>query len=151
MGANGLRWAECRIRIGNQETSVTASYVSDALGDFAAAVCAILRGRRRARASFSEEPGEYRWLFTSNTPGSVRVRILGSPDLREDRPDHRGKVVLDAECPVLTLGEAVVAMLDSVEKTYGTEGYREMWVEHDYPTQRAAELRELVQKARGGA
>ncbi len=54
-------WLECTIGIDNQYATVTASYLSDALGDLLGAVIRIVEGESDATASFAEEPGEYRW------------------------------------------------------------------------------------------
>jgi hypothetical protein len=59
----GHGWAECRLEIDDQHATLTASYLSDALGDLASATTAALRGHPRPTASFAEEPGEYRWIF----------------------------------------------------------------------------------------
>lgn len=56
----GTGWAECNISIGGSRCELTASYLSDALGDFASAIEDLLRWDTDARARFVEEPGEYR-------------------------------------------------------------------------------------------
>jgi hypothetical protein len=60
----GTGWSECRLSIGDARCEVTASYLSDALGELASAVEDVLRWPGvDARAVFVEEPGEYRWRF----------------------------------------------------------------------------------------
>jgi hypothetical protein len=60
----GTGWSECRVVIGESRCDLTASYLSDALGDLAAAVEDVLRWPGvDARAVFVEEPGEFGWRF----------------------------------------------------------------------------------------
>jgi hypothetical protein len=59
----GHGWSECMIRVDERTVTVTASYLSDALGSLSDAVLAVLLGSRTAKASFDEEPGEYRWVL----------------------------------------------------------------------------------------
>lgn len=144
----GYGWAECHVHIGDSAAVVTASDLSDALRSLVAAVCKILRGSARATASFDEEPGEYLWTFSSDGKGSVGVRIDASEDMRGDAPYAPGTVVLDAQCPTLLLGEAVLAMLDALLRTYGRRGYKKLWMSHEFPDEQASELRRLVDDLR---
>lgn len=64
----GTGWADCRIRIDDVVATVTASYLSDALGDRASGIAALLREHPEARVSFWEEPGEYRWILEGRKP-----------------------------------------------------------------------------------
>lgn len=72
----GAGWAKCTISVDDATATVTASYLSNALDDLASAISATLRGHPHATASFTEEPGEYRWIFEPLPEGKVTVRIL---------------------------------------------------------------------------
>ena len=84
----GAGWAKCTIRVDDATATVTASYLSDALDDLASAVSATLRGHPHATASFTEEPGEYRWVFEPLPEGKVVVRILEFREMWGGRPDE---------------------------------------------------------------
>ena len=71
-------WAKCKIRVDDASATVTSSYLSDALHDLASAISAALRGHPHPTASFTEEPGEYRWLVNPLPEGKVSLRILSS-------------------------------------------------------------------------
>ena len=125
----GAGWAKCTIRVDDATATVTASYLSDALDDLASAVSATLRGHPHATASFTEEPGEYRWIFEPLPEGKVVVRILEFRELW-------GGVQTRKERSFLThsVGAgALLSELQKLERTYGLAGYREKWVEHDFP------------------
>jgi len=68
--------------------------------------------------------------------------------MRTDARYAPGTVVLDARCPTLVLGEAAVAMLDAVLRTYDRRGYKKLWLSHEFPDEQASELRRLVDDLR---
>ena len=140
----GAGWAKCTIRVDDATATVTASYLSDALDDLASAVSATLRGHPHATASFTEEPGEYRWIFEPLPEGKVVVRILEFREMWGGRPDEEGEVIFQAQCRLRTLAGALLSELQKLERTYGLVGYRQKWVEHDFPIGRLDELRELL-------
>jgi|SRR5215813_1355025 len=140
----GTGWARCKICVDDTCATVTASYLSDALDDLASAIAAALRGHPRATASFTEEPGEYRWIFEPLPDGMVSVRILEFNEMWGDRPDDEGQLVFSAQCRLRTLAGALLSELQRLERTYGTVGYREKWVEYDFPSTRLNELKELL-------
>src|SRR6266571_1195228 len=104
----GTGWSEGRLVIGEEFADATASYLSDALGDLLRAVLALAEDSETARASWDEEPGEYRWIF-ERSGDRVRVRLLEFPEWRAivDAPDAEGRTLLDASCP---LGDLVAAV-----------------------------------------
>ena len=69
-------WAKCTICVDDACATVTAAYLSGAWEDLASAVAASLRGHPHATAWFTDEPGEYRWIFEPVSEGRVNVRIL---------------------------------------------------------------------------
>jgi hypothetical protein len=140
----GSGWADCTVRIGDQVAKVSASYLSDALADLASATAAALRGHPAPSASFAEEPGEYRWILEPRAEGRVRVRVLEFPELWGGKPDNEGVVLLDAECRLRTFAGAIVSELQRLEAKHGQAGYRRLWVQYDFPTERLAELQGLL-------
>jgi hypothetical protein len=138
----GYGWAECDIECGETRATVTASYLSDALDSLCAAIVALLRGDVEATATFAEEPGEYQWTFRTTSPGLVRVRIdfLGIDLL--DRP--RERIVFDAECALHLFARALLSELQRIVRELGSEGYREKWVDHEFPAERLVQLETLL-------
>ena len=146
----GRGWAECSVRIGENVTRVTASYLHDALADLVSATGAALRGHPAASASFAEEPGEYRWILEPRADGQVRVRVLEFPEFGGGKPDDEGIVLLDRECRLRTFAGAIVSELQRLEAKHGQEGYRRLWVQHEFPAERLVELQGLLKGAGGG-
>ncbi len=141
----GRGWSECSISIGGVRCEIAASYLSDALGDLASAIEDLLRWGTDARAIFVEEPGEYRWRFMPTDEHHVRVRVIEFPDWGKLN-DDAGKVIFDAECERRALAKAVVRELRRLRDGHGLRGYREMWVNHDFPEERLRAIEELLRR-----
>jgi hypothetical protein len=148
----GTGWAECRVADVDKSVTVTASYLSDALASLADSVLAMLNGAKEARASFDEEPGEYRWVFNRRGDASdspISLCILEFQDLWSNKPDEEGQLIFETLCPITELAAAVVKCLDEVKQTYGEAGYKEKWVEHDFPARTYAQLHAHLKTKRG--
>jgi hypothetical protein len=129
----GTGWSNCRITIGETSCAISASYLSDALGELADAIRHIVCGADRARTSFDEEPGEFRWIFLRNDQ-CVEVSILFFEELWGGKTDEQGRVLFNGTCSVSELSLAMKNMLEDVLTKNGIKGYKEKWVEHDFPT-----------------
>ncbi len=56
-------WSTAAVSDGERTVALTASYLSDALGDLTRAVIALLRGAEQATLTWHEEPGVTAWRF----------------------------------------------------------------------------------------
>lgn len=130
----GPGWAEGRLAIGDGWVEVTASYLGDALGDLLRAVRELTEGADQARASWDEEPGEYRWIFR-RTKANIQVMILSFREWRGvvDAPDSKGRPLFDAKCGLSDLVGAIAGGARRVLEEHGSEGYRTRWIEHVFP------------------
>ena len=57
----GTGWAECIVELDGHRAHLSASYLSDALGELLRAVVNLLKGADEQTVSFYEESGEFRW------------------------------------------------------------------------------------------
>jgi hypothetical protein len=145
-------WAECTVEIDEQRATVTASYLSDALGDLCAATVALLRGEPSATATFAEEPGEFRWQFDIQNGDQLRIRIYWNEveaHWSNGIPDPSAPI-FDGLCQLRTFAGQVVAELQRLLREYGETGYRERWVLSDFPTKRLEQLESLLSDGAGG-
>ncbi len=140
----GTGWASCDIEIDGQHAHVSASYLSDALDELCRAVVEQLSGEHESRASFDEEPGEYRWHLQRVDADQMRVRILEFPELWGGKADDEGTVVFDATCRRRTFAGALLSELQRLLHEYGEAGYKERWDQHDFPSRRLGQLKELL-------
>src|SRR6185437_14618089 len=134
----GIGWVDCTIEIGEATATATASYLSDALDELAGAVVALLRGNEQSTATFVDEPGEYRWEFARERSDGVRIRIrfLGAGSVNYP--------IFEAETLLGTFAGALLSELERLLREYGTAGYKERWVRHDFPERRIDELKTLL-------
>lgn len=137
----GAGWSECTIIIGNRHATVTASYLSDALGDLADAVISIADGAKEAQAAFTEEPGTYLWKFMQDGK-DVHMEIHEYADwLNDDIEDEPSKLIIEGTCTRLALMHAMVWCMKDVLDEYGFDCYLTKWIEHPFPIDKFNYLR----------
>ena len=139
----GSGWARGRIAIGEQSAEVTASYLGDALADLLEAVLELCEGATESRASWAEEPGEYRWVF-ERLPFGVRVRLLDFPHMPSDAPDKDGRLLFDEDCSLWQLASAVAAGARRTLEEHGVEGYEAEWLANPFPGEELALVEQWV-------
>ena len=139
----GTGWSEARLAVGARWVGLTASYLEDALGDLLMAVRLLVEGDQSARASWAEEPGEYRWMLELSSD-ILRVRILVLADIYDDLPDDAGKVVFDESCDFRAFVAAIARGARKVLEEHGEDGYRAKWVDHEFPTEHLGALEAAV-------
>lgn len=125
--------------MGWKAADLSASYLSDALGDLVTATVALPRALSTVRVSWAEEPGEYRWLL-ERTEEQVSIRILWFDTSPGRADDAAGRCLLDASCVVTEFQRAVAEAAHALLARWGASGYRDQWVEHDFPTDALARL-----------
>ncbi len=144
----GSGWATCALEIDGQAIVTRASYLSDALASLLQSVVDLLKGQAEATASFDEEPGEYRWRFQRVDAQHVALRILWFDELWSHAPDEQGRVVFESQCRLRTLAGAVLSASQQLLAEHGFDGYKEKWVEHDFPCELQDELKRLLAEGR---
>jgi hypothetical protein len=137
----GSGWAEARIADQTTSAAMTASYLTDALGDLLSALAVLKRGESDSeRFSWDGEPAEFRWILRRDGD-EVDVSILWFQDIYKPQHDDVGRVLFATRQPLAELLRAVSAGAARLLEDIGEDGYRERWVEHAFPTVALAELR----------
>lgn len=136
----GRGWSECVLDVYGQTCTVTASYLSDALGEFVKTVNHIFNGGKEAKFSFDEEPGEFRWLLTRSGNNALSLRIIEFPGLWSNKDDSEGKTIYEVTCPTHEFGKALLTSLNNLLDEYGTSGYKEKWGAAEFPVEHYFEL-----------
>lgn len=142
----GHGWSECTLTSGEQCCQISASYLSDALGNLVRAAVALLSGFSALSFSFEEEPGEYRWVVRSPRFNEIDLVILGFDDLYSGRPDHEGKELFRVRCVPETFAFAVYEAASLVLREEGEAAYAGKWGGHPFPERQLAELRGLLER-----
>lgn len=124
--------------MGFSAASLSASYLGDALGDLVRAAVALPGARSTLRVTWQEEPGEFRWILEPRG-SQVLVRVVWFDDWGA-RDESAGAVRLEASCEVSEFQRAVAMAARSLLAEWGADGYREQWVEHDFPLEHLTRL-----------
>lgn len=119
---------------GDESTQLTASYLGDALGDLLGALRLIQGGVTDSRASWEEEPGEYRWVFVRRND-LVDTTILWFDDRAGTKLDRDGEVRLAGTTTVETLIAAITRGARRALEHHGESGYEELWGRFPFPIQ----------------
>jgi hypothetical protein len=137
----GTGWSEASISDGDQTAHLTASYLSDALGDLLSALVLLESGdAEEVRVSWEEEPGEYRWIFQRGGVDSVTLKILWFDDIYPPQGDERGRLVFETSQPLRELLRAVAGAARALVDEVGEAEYLRQWVEHPFPTAQLEQL-----------
>ena len=144
---DGVGLANCSVTAGNSRCDITASDLSDALGDLLLAANAALSGFHSVSFGFDEEPGEYRWLIETISPQQLRVRILEFPQLWGFRPNSEGKPLFQAEVPSIDFAKAVQICAAQVLETHGCDGYAKLWMGYSFPSDQLRVLATTIDRA----
>jgi hypothetical protein len=143
----GIGWSVAEISDGVNQASLTASYLSDALGDLVRVVLSLLHGAGEGVCSWLEEPGEYRWRFR-RVGDELEIQIFWYEDWYELVPDKTGRLHFSTRRSLCQFASRLEAALKRLLEEYGLEGYRQKWVEHDFPNRELSQLTEFVHDSR---
>ncbi len=135
-------WSSAILSDGEQNVSLVASYISDALGDLTRAVLALLHGAEGATFTWLSEPGVDEWRVARQGDDVDIVVTVFNDDRRFKA--RRGEVVFSMRCPLTRLANEVLDELWRLLETVGMDGYKERWQAHDFPLTDYKQLRELL-------
>jgi hypothetical protein len=132
-------WADGSVIIEGKEIfNYDVSYLQDVLGSLASSAVNIINGSKFERFFWWSEPGEYLWVIQEEN-NKLRIKIdvyddWGS-ELENGEYQNNSKLFESFEA-VLDKNEfisAVYQCLKSVYEEYGEKGYKDKWIEHDFP------------------
>jgi len=136
----GAGWANARIMDKEAEFELSASYLSDAAGDMAAAAVALLKGAKEATFCFQDEPGQHRFLLDRTETGGLVVRVVWNEANFAGVSDVDAEEAFRCESDVVAFAGQVAASLRAILKERGLEGYRQAWRAHAFPLEAYREL-----------
>ncbi len=129
----GTGWAKCIVGDEQSSTELSASYVSDALGNLVLAAIGAVSGFRAITFGFDEEPGEFRWVIRAVDVNEIEIRILKFNRLRGNQQDGEGHPLFTAQCRPAVFARAVYVAANTVLEKYGYEDYKEKWYQYPFP------------------
>ncbi len=140
----GTGWSSCTVEAGEARAELSASYLSDALGNLVLSAMSVMSGSRALEFGFDEEPGEYRWSIEYTDINAIHLRVLEFQELWGNKPSEAGGLLLETITTPLIYAKAVHAAATSVLAKHGLQGYAEKWVEHPFPERELALLGETI-------
>jgi len=145
---DGAGWATATIADDGRHRDMTVSYLSDSLYDMAQAAICLLEGADSVRFSFDDEPGEHRCIITRTSDTVAQIRVLWFDELWSNLPDERGSQVFTCACTIARFCGEVLSCLQRLLADHGLDGYKQLWVEHDFPSEKFERLRALIYDGR---
>ncbi len=131
-----------RIRDGGSSADITVSYLHDSLRELAEVARALQRGADEGRVLFMDEPGETQLLFR-RTGDALRYEARWFDDWNGwgMHPSEKFKVILSGTTTVRRFIGEVRSQMEALLEEHGLEGYKEKWVEHEFPMDLLTQLR----------
>ncbi|MGV3754357.1 MAG: hypothetical protein ACO1QS_03170 [Verrucomicrobiota bacterium] len=141
----GSGWANALVSEGERTLEMSASYLSDALGDMAKAAVSLLTEAREVTFSFQDEPGEHQWILTRGEFDALHVRVVWFPKtFGSGNKAGSGIEVFACDCTVMDFVGQVFSTLNAVLHDEGLEGYKRRWKNNDFPLKAYQELQKLL-------
>lgn len=144
----GNGWADGCIEINSNTVYFAASYITDALNDMLKALNTLipeisLYPVSETHFEWNEEPGGTVWILSKISDDCLRVQIKSYEDLRNKK---KQVIELDETVSMLEITRVLVQALDVLLKKHGLEGYKEKWVNYDFPMDKYTKLKGCTSK-----
>lgn len=132
----GAGWGMARISDGEAVFDITISYLHDTLGELADASIALRDGADSARVLFMDEPGEVHLILRrlGDTCLSYELRWFDDWNSWGITPDDQFTIINIGETTITIFLAEVIRQLTALLEQHGAAGYREKWIEHDFPS-----------------
>jgi len=142
----GIGWADGCIEMNSSTVYFATSYITDALDDMLKALNALIPELSsypvsKTQFEWNEEPGGTVWTL-SKIDDSLHVQITSFEDLRNKKQQV---IELDETCSIVEFTGAVVQALDLLLRQNGREGYKEKWVNYDFPMDNYLKLKGFIE------
>lgn len=141
-------WADPSLNVDDQTVRMTASYLTDALGDLLNALILLVNGSPEARCEWTQEPGGWQWLFWRPNETDVDVRVSFKEDVlsRDRRPFTDEGLRLRTRLPLQALVAAVASGARRCLDEFGTDGFAERWSDFPFPRMQLESLEHWVSR-----
>jgi hypothetical protein len=148
-------WADVAISmdrryIGRRSLTMAASYLHDSLGDLVIAANLLANGEKEAKVLFMDEPGEHLMLLTSSDNVNLEIEIRWFKDWASWNftTEKEYEVAFSATDNVLNFSQEVFKNAKKILSSNGLDGYKEKWIEHDFPINEFNALEGFLENAK---
>jgi hypothetical protein len=141
---SGRGWARGSIRINNKEFNFIASYLTDSLSELLSSLITITPGcvpypMNESTFIMEEEPERLVWKFEKPNDQDVLITIIKVSESERS-------IVFKEQCLLSDFIQVVVNSISKLLKKHGIEGYRDIWVNHDFPLNEYQRLYNYISK-----
>lgn len=128
-------WADVDMHNGSQGVNMTVSYLHDTLAEFITAANLLLKGAPDAKVIAMDEPGEHLIYLQSLGATDVAIEIRWFRDWASWNiiTEKEFEVVFKCYDTILNFSTEVFNTAKRILDKHGMVGYREKWIEHDFP------------------
>lgn len=129
-------WADPVIEDGDARLEMTASYMTDALGDLLNALIQLVNGRGEAECNWTQEPAGWQWNFVRPNDVEVELEIRFSDDSFQNGWDPESEEAVRFRSRA-ALSELVGSIADGARRSldeFGVDGFAAQWNMHPFPS-----------------
>lgn len=144
---NGAGWATFLVTADNQQHTFAVSYLHDSLEQLAGTVIHILSDQSsEGLVVFMDEPGELQLSLKRLDNGLLRVTGTWYTDWASWNMSSTHKVLFTLLTTAQYFAEEVKNLLDDIYTRYGGNGYKERWLEAEFPAHAHSKLAKLLKE-----
>lgn len=139
-------WASVTISDDSHSATMAVSYLHDSLGELTNAMNLLLKGGVESRTIFMEEPGEHLMSLINRRDDELEIEVRWFKDWASWNMNSKKDydVVFKQTTSLFEFANKVCDNLDNIYFNEGIEGYKEKWIEHDYPLSAYLKLKKLL-------
>jgi hypothetical protein len=139
-------WADATISEGNESVTMAASYLHDSLGQLVESINLLLKGGKESRTIFMNEPGEHLMSTVNPKDDDLEIEIRWFKDWASwnmhSQKDY--EIVFKRTTSLHEFANKVCDNLDRIYVKEGVDGYKEKWIEHEFPMNSYLKLKKLI-------
>ncbi|QSE99004.1 hypothetical protein [Fulvivirga lutea] len=139
-------WADATISEGTDSETMTVSYLHDSLGELTDAMNLLLKGGKESQTIFMSEPGEHLMSLINPKDDLLEIEVRWFKDWASwnmhSKTDY--EVVFKRTTSLFDFANKICDNLERIYIKEGIEGYKEKWVEHDFPMNSYLKLKKLL-------
>jgi hypothetical protein len=142
----GKGWADGFIEINTSVAYFTSSYLTNSLKDLLSSLLCLIPEcvpfpLKNTTFEMYEEPGGTVWSLEKKNNDEVLIRIVSYENMS---PKKDIRIEINEVCQISDLVKVIVDELGRLLKTHGVEGYKEKWVNHEFPLTEYQALKKYI-------
>lgn len=141
-------WASVDMHNGRERVYMTISYLHDSLAEFITAANLLLKGAPDAKVIAMDEPGEHLVHLQSLSAANLAIEIRWFKDWASWNliTEKEFEVVFKCHDTILNFSTEIFNNAKRILDQHGMEGYKEKWIEHDFPFDEYHRLKSLLKR-----